>query len=106
MRILALLAVTTCFLATPVKADEQLEVEIQRVLDRMEAIYRADPNGSHQIFDELWLQHENIPDALWALNSDRSVEVSVNDWIVFRPRIPRVDEALVFYPGGECDERG
>lgn len=46
------------------------------------------------------------PDALWALNSDRIVEVSADDWIVFRPRISRIDKALIFYPGGECDERG
>jgi hypothetical protein len=41
-------------------ADEQLEKEIQPVLDRMAEIYQKDPNGSRLIFDELWLQDENI----------------------------------------------
>jgi hypothetical protein len=41
-------------------ADEQLEKEIQPVLDRMAEIYREDPNGSRLLFDELWLQDENI----------------------------------------------
>jgi pimeloyl-ACP methyl ester carboxylesterase len=46
------------------------------------------------------------PDALWALESDREVEVTNERWIVFRPRKERADTALIFYPGGECDERG
>ena len=42
-------------------ADERLADEITRqVFDRMYAIYAADPNGSRQIFDELWLQDSNI----------------------------------------------
>jgi hypothetical protein len=41
-------------------ADEQLEKEIQPILDRMAEIYREDPNGSRLLFDELWLQDENI----------------------------------------------
>ncbi len=47
-------------LAMPVFADEALEKEIQPILDRMEEIYREDPNGSRKLFDELWLQDENI----------------------------------------------
>lgn len=44
----------------PANADEQLEKEIQPLLDRMAEIYAEDPNGSRLIFDELWLQDENI----------------------------------------------
>ena len=46
--------------ANSTRADEQLEQEIQAVLDRMHDIYANDPNGSRQIFDELWLQDDNI----------------------------------------------
>jgi len=53
-------SITLAILALPASADEQLEKEIQPVLDRMEEIYREDPNGSRQLFDELWLQDENI----------------------------------------------
>lgn len=32
--------------------------------------------------------------------------MSRDDWIVFRPRRVGADTALIFYPGGECHERG
>jgi hypothetical protein len=53
---------TAAFLlaAQTVTADEALEKEIQPILDRMHEIYTEDPNGSRLIFDELWLQDENI----------------------------------------------
>lgn len=41
-------------------ADKKLEKEIQPLIDRMAEIYEQDPNGSRIIFDELWLQDENI----------------------------------------------
>ena len=41
-------------------ADEVLQAELQTVIDRMSEIYMEDPNGSRQIFDELWLQDENV----------------------------------------------
>lgn len=53
-------AVLASVLAGPALADAKLEAEIQPLLDRMEELYAADPNGSRQIFDELWLQDENI----------------------------------------------
>lgn len=57
-----LISIIACMTAliSPVRADEQLEKEIQPILDRMEAIYAADPNGSRLLFDELWYQDENI----------------------------------------------
>lgn len=54
------IAALTVLLTNPLLADEKLEAEIQPLLDRMEELYAADPNGSRQIFDELWLQDENI----------------------------------------------
>lgn len=60
MKILAICTFAIGCLVLPAQADEQLEAEIQSVLDRMDAIYRKDPNGSRRIFDELWLQDENI----------------------------------------------
>ncbi len=44
----------------PLRADDQLQAEIQSVFDRMDAIYQEDPNGSRQLFDELWLQDDNV----------------------------------------------
>jgi hypothetical protein len=60
VKLLAVLIVWLAVLVLPVQADEQLEREIQPLLDRMEEIYREDPNGSRLMFDELWLQDENI----------------------------------------------
>ena len=58
-RLMIVLALSTVC-AMQAQADQQLEKEIQRVLDRMETIYEEDPNCSRIIFDELWLQDENI----------------------------------------------
>jgi hypothetical protein len=41
-------------------ADDQVTQEIQAFFDRMEQIYTEDPNGSNELFDELWLQDENV----------------------------------------------
>ena len=61
MRTLLTAFLPLCVLGlTTVRADEQLAREIQPILDRMHDIYAADPNGSRQIFDELWLQDDNI----------------------------------------------
>lgn len=51
-----------CFVLglTAAQADEALVAELQEVIDRMQEIYMVDPNGSRQIFDELWLQDENL----------------------------------------------
>lgn len=46
------------------------------------------------------------PAALEALQSDDQVRVTQNDWIVFEPADQISSQALIFYPGGECDERG
>lgn len=46
------------------------------------------------------------PDALWALESDLQVEITDDKWIVFHPLEEEPDTGLIFYPGGECDERG
>lgn len=55
-----LVAIACALSSTGVFADEQLEAEIQPILDRMHEIYADDPNGSRTLFDELWLQDENI----------------------------------------------
>ena len=57
-----IVAVLLCasIVSAPVLADEKLTEEIQQVIDRMAEIYQNDPNGSRQIFDELWLQDDNI----------------------------------------------
>lgn len=44
--------------------------------------------------------------AVAATVSGDAVEVTTDDWIVFRPRGGQVEKALVFYPGGLCDPRG
>ena len=46
------------------------------------------------------------PVALAALTSTESVTVSERDWIVFSPATTAATKGLIFYPGGECDERG
>lgn len=60
MNKLVYLACGIWFLSSPLQADENLAAEIQPILDRMETIYQEDPNGSRQLFDELWFQDENI----------------------------------------------
>jgi pimeloyl-ACP methyl ester carboxylesterase len=44
--------------------------------------------------------------ALAALESDAQVTVTQDDWIVFTPVNTTPTKALIFYPGGEVDERG
>jgi pimeloyl-ACP methyl ester carboxylesterase len=45
-------------------------------------------------------------EALAALQSDTDVTVSTDNWIVFRPADSTPSKGLIFYPGGEVDERG
>lgn len=51
-------------------------------------------------------EHRVTPEALAALESDARVTVTENDWIVFSPSDASPTKGLIFYPGGECDERG
>jgi pimeloyl-ACP methyl ester carboxylesterase len=51
-------------------------------------------------------EHRVTPEALAALESDAEVSVSQTDWIVFSPNGTTPTKGLIFYPGGECDERG
>jgi hypothetical protein len=46
------------------------------------------------------------PDALAALESSASVAVRIDDWTVFMPTAGKASTGFIFYPGGECDERG
>jgi hypothetical protein len=46
------------------------------------------------------------PAALTALESDSKVRVDIDDWIVFSPATGKPEKAFIFYPGGDCDERG
>lgn len=60
MRTFSVLTIVLTLFASLANADEQLEKEIQPILDRMQEIYREDPNGSRLLFDELWLESESI----------------------------------------------
>jgi pimeloyl-ACP methyl ester carboxylesterase len=51
-------------------------------------------------------EHRVTPEALAALESDTRVTVTENDWIIFSPSDASPTKGLIFYPGGECDERG
>jgi pimeloyl-ACP methyl ester carboxylesterase len=46
------------------------------------------------------------PEGLAALESDGRVTVTKNEWIVFTPSAVTPTKGLIFYPGGEVDERG
>ncbi len=46
------------------------------------------------------------PQALEALNSTERVKVSETDWFIFEPTTSTPSTGFIFYPGGECDERG
>jgi hypothetical protein len=46
------------------------------------------------------------PAALSALISTEAVQVSESDWFVFEPVGVQPTTGFIFYPGGECDERG
>ena len=50
--------------------------------------------------------HQVTPEALAALQSDAAVNVNQDEWIVFTPANASPTKGLIFYPGGECDERG
>ena len=43
-----------------VRADDDLVAELERVLERRAAIYATDANGSAQVFDELWVNDDNV----------------------------------------------
>ena len=57
-------------------------------------------------YDSQDRMHRVTPEALAALQSDDSVNVDQNEWFVFRPVHSSPTKGLIFYPGGECDERG
>jgi hypothetical protein len=46
------------------------------------------------------------PLALAAMESSAAVTVSESDWHVFSPASMTPTKGFIFYPGGECDERG
>jgi len=51
-------------------------------------------------------EHRVTPEALAALQSNERVTVTQDEWIVFKPSNTSPTKGLIFYPGGECDERG
>lgn len=51
-------------------------------------------------------EHRATPGALAALESDANVTVTQAEWITFAPANATPTKGLIFYPGGECDERG
>ena len=51
-------------------------------------------------------EHRVTPEALAALESNERVTVTQDEWIVFQPSDASPTKGLIFYPGGECDERG
>jgi hypothetical protein len=50
--------------------------------------------------------HRVTPEALAALESDSAVTVTAGEYFVFEPADSSPTAGLIFYPGGECDERG
>ena len=46
---------------------------------------------------------EAMPEASVALESDESVQVSLEDWIVFTARQSPPESGVIFYPGGHVD---
>lgn len=50
--------------------------------------------------------NQATPEALAALASDAQVTVQQDNWIVFTPTGTTPTKGLIFYPGGEVDERG
>jgi len=57
-------------------------------------------------YDSQDRMHRVTPEALAALESDTVVSISQDQWIVFTPVGSSPAKGLIFYPGGECDERG
>jgi hypothetical protein len=62
--------------------------------------------AGYLVYDHADREHRATPLALEALISDDLVEVSEGEWIVFSPAAASPTKGLIFYPGGECDERG
>ena len=60
LRKLVAIALSCLFFSSASHADDELTAEIKAVLDRMAEIYRDDPNGSRQVYEELWLQDDNL----------------------------------------------
>jgi pimeloyl-ACP methyl ester carboxylesterase len=58
------------------------------------------------MYDKQDRMHRVTPEALAALESDDLVTVTQNEWFVFEPASSTPSKGLIFYPGGECDERG
>jgi len=57
-------------------------------------------------YDHSDRESKAAPQAIAALASDDIVTVTQDDWIVFRPVTGTPAKGLIFYPGGEVDERG
>ena len=57
-------------------------------------------------YDSQDRMHRVTPEALAALQSDAAVSISQEQWIVFTPAGASPTKGMIFYPGGECDERG
>jgi len=57
-------------------------------------------------YDAQEREHRATPEALAALESDELVTVEQKQWTVFEPANATPTKGLIFYPGGECDERG
>ncbi len=57
-------------------------------------------------YDHIDRESRAAPAALAALESDTAVTVSQDQWTVFSPVNANPGKGLIFYPGGECDERG
>ena len=57
-------------------------------------------------YDHADREHAAAKDAIAALGSDDVVTVESGKWFIFRPTHAAPRKGLIFYPGGECDERG
>lgn len=57
-------------------------------------------------YDHTDRESRAAPEALAALDSDPQVTVNTENFIVFRPADSTPKTGLIFYPGGEVDERG
>jgi hypothetical protein len=58
------------------------------------------------LYDSQDRMHRVTPEALAALESDGAVTITQDEWIVFTPASVTPAKGLIFYPGGEVDERG
>jgi pimeloyl-ACP methyl ester carboxylesterase len=63
--------------------------------------------AGYWLYDRQGRIPQAAPEALAALQSDSSVTVSLStqEWHLFRPTGLTPNAGLIFYPGGECDER-